>query len=57
MTMQKDGDGMVIDDSGTVYYPDPEEIAWIKKMEEAGKKADKIWKDDGGTKEDEDDND
>ena len=46
--------GMVIDDSGTVYHADPEELAWIKKMEEAAKKADKIWKEDGGTGEGED---
>ena len=48
-------DGMVVDDSGTVYYSDPEQIAWVKKMEEAARKAEKIWRDDGGTKEDEDD--
>ncbi len=46
-------DGMVIDDSGAVYYSDPEEVAWIKKMEEAAKKADRIWKEDGGSEEDE----
>ncbi len=48
-------DGMVIDDSGKVYYSDPAELEWVKRMEEAGKKADRIWKDDGGTPEDEDD--
>jgi len=48
--MEGQKDGIVIDDSGMVYHTDSEELAWIKKMEEAAEKADKIWKEDGGKK-------
>ena len=39
--MEGHEDGMVIDDSGTVYYSDPEQVAWVKKMEEAARKWEK----------------
>ena len=49
--MNGDNDGMVLEEGGEILYSDPKEREWQRKMEEAGKRADKLYPED---KEDED---
>lgn len=53
--MNGNNGGMVIDDSGTIYHDDPDELEWQKKMREAAKKSDRIYEEDGVNDEDDTD--
>ena len=46
-------DNLILEDG--IHKDDPRELEYQEKMREAKKKADKMWKEDGGTAEDEDD--
>ena len=50
-------EGLIVDDSSQSYSDNPEELEYQERMRQSKRKADTIWREDGGTPEDEDDED